>query len=120
MTNQPALKYVHAPTKTKGVLFVGASNAFHMFGSDIYVWNGRDQPKFVGVHTSSIKHDRDTDGLARLAELVTKAYREGYLVSYDLPSQASASGKGRYRELDFKEMTTLRNRLGLPPLSLAA
>ena len=125
MGNQPNLKYVPAPEETKGILYIGASDAFNIPGRDIYVWNGRGQREFVGVHMPNIRNNRDTDGLSRLAELITRACQGGYLISYELPSQARKAGgkggdKGKFRELDSKERVSLRNRLGLRNLSLAA
>ncbi|HLC54302.1 MAG TPA: hypothetical protein VJK07_01600 [Candidatus Nanoarchaeia archaeon] len=120
MGNQPNLKYVPAPEETKGILYIGASDAFNIPGRDIYVWNGRGQSEFVGVHMPNIRNNRDTDGLSRLAELITRAYQGGYLISYELPPQARKAGKGKFRELDSKERVSLRNRLGLRNLSLAA
>ena len=122
MANQPNLKHnlKYVPTPINGLFHVGASDALYTQGCDIYVWENKSKPQFVGVHAPCIRNKRDRTGLVKLAELISHANRMGYAVSYEPPRSAAKSGGIKYRPLDLEEMTELRKTQGLPPLSLAA
>ena len=115
---QPDLRYV--PASGRGIVYLGATDALHIRGCDLYAWENKGSAQFLGVHLPNIKSANLVDGIVKLAGIVNTATKEGYLVSYELPSHIGKSEKGKYRKLDLEEITALRKAQGLPQLKIAA
>jgi len=115
---QPSLRYV--PAAGKGIVYIGATDALHIRGCDLYAWENKGSAQFLGVHMPKIRSTNLIDGMVKLAGILDAAANEGYMVSYELPSHLVKSEKGKYRKLDLEEITALRKAQGLPQLNIAA
>ena len=119
---QPDLRYV--PASGRGIVYLGATDALHIRGCDLYAWENTSKAHTAGMHLPRTKARGIRDGLEILADVLSIAEKEGYDVIYTLSPHLTKSERSTYRQLSPEEMISLRNiqskTQGLPQLKIAA